>query len=82
MRRVRDVDIAESVGYEVQLTGDRRRTLTPREHEVYELMIQGLRNREIGRLLFIEESTVKAHSHHIYDKLGVHSRAALIVHAA
>ena len=81
IRRVRDVDLAEFVGYEVQFTGDRRKSLTPREHEVYELLIQGLRNREIGRLLFIEESTVKAHSHHIYDKFGVHSRAALIVQA-
>ena len=44
-------------------------------------MVQGLKNREIGKLLFIEESTVKAHTHHIYDKLGVHSRTALIVQA-
>jgi DNA-binding NarL/FixJ family response regulator len=44
-------------------------------------MIQGLKNREIARLLFIVESTVKAHTHHIYDKLGVHSRTALIMQA-
>ena len=44
-------------------------------------MVQGLRNREIGKLLFIEESTVKAHTHHIYDKLGTRSRRALIVQA-
>jgi DNA-binding NarL/FixJ family response regulator len=56
-------------------------TLTPREREVYDLMIQGLKNREIAKLLFIEESTVKAHTHHIYEKFGVHSRTALIVQA-
>ncbi len=44
-------------------------------------MIRGLTNREIAKLLFIEESTVKAHTHHIYDKLGVRSRTALIVQA-
>jgi DNA-binding NarL/FixJ family response regulator len=49
---------------------------------VFELLRTGLTNREIGRLLFIEESTVKAHTHRIYDKLGVHSRSALAVQAA
>jgi DNA-binding NarL/FixJ family response regulator len=48
---------------------------------VYELLIQRLTNREIARLLFIEESTVKVHVHHIYDKLGVRSRVALTVQA-
>ena len=81
IRRVRDGDLAESVGFQVHLSGDRRKTFTPREREVYDLMIQGLKNREIAKLLFIEESTVKAHTHHIYDKLGVHSRTALIVQA-
>jgi DNA-binding NarL/FixJ family response regulator len=81
IRRVRDVDLAELVGYQVHVAGDRRKTFTPRERDVYELMVQGLKNREIARLLFIEESTVKAHTHHIYDKLGVRSRTALIVQA-
>ena len=70
IRKVRDIDLAEFVGYQVHVSGDRRKTLTPREREVYELLIQGLTNREIAKLLFIEESTVKVHAHHIYDKLG------------
>jgi len=81
IRKVRDVDLAEFVGYQVHVSGDRRKTLTPREREVYELVIQGLKNREIAKLLFIEESTVKVHTHHIYDKLGVRSKTALIVQA-
>ena len=56
--------------------------LTPRETDVFELLRTGLSNREIGRLLYIEESTVKAHAHRIYDKLGVRSRHALTVQAA
>ncbi len=40
-------------------------------------LIQRLTNREIAKILFIEESTVKVHVHHIYDKLGVRSRIAL-----
>jgi DNA-binding NarL/FixJ family response regulator len=81
IRKVRDDDLAELVGHQVHVSGDRRKTLTPREREVYELLIEGLKNREIAKLLFIEESTVKVHTHHIYDKLGVRSRTALIVQA-
>ena len=36
-------------------------------------------NAEIGRRLFIAESTVKAHTHRLYEKLGVHSRRALLL---
>jgi LuxR family transcriptional regulator, maltose regulon positive regulatory protein len=81
IRRVHDVDVAELVGFEVPATGDRRRTLSPRERDVYDLLVQDLKNREIAKLLFIEESTVKAHTHRIYDKLGVRSRRGLIVQA-
>lgn len=81
IRRVRDVDVAELVGFAVPATGDRRRTLSPRERDVYDLLVQNLKNREIAKLLFIEESTVKAHTHRIYDKLGVRSRRGLIVQA-
>ena len=64
------------------MNDDKRLLLTPREMEVFELLRTGLPNREIARLLFIEESTVKAHAHRIYDKLGVRSRSALAVQAA
>jgi LuxR family maltose regulon positive regulatory protein len=48
--------------------------LSARESEVYELMIQGLTNKEIATSLFISESTVKVHVRHILEKLGVRSR--------
>jgi two-component system, NarL family, nitrate/nitrite response regulator NarL len=51
-----------------------KRTLTKRELEVHELLAQGLTNREIARLLYVEEVTVKVHVRHILDKLGVRSR--------
>ena len=54
-----------------------RRTgsLTAREAEVLELVAHGRSNREIARLLFISEPTVKVHLRHIYEKLGVRNRA-------
>jgi DNA-binding NarL/FixJ family response regulator len=45
------------------------------------LLIERLTNREIAKLLYIEESTVKVHAQHIYDKLGPRSRTVLAVQA-
>jgi ATP/maltotriose-dependent transcriptional regulator MalT len=79
--RVGDQDLATVIGHPIRTGVDPRLTLSRRELEVYELMTQGLTNREIARLLYIEESTTKAHVHHIFDKLGVRSRFALTVQA-
>jgi DNA-binding NarL/FixJ family response regulator len=48
--------------------------LTPREHEVLELISQDLSNQEIADRLFIEVGTVKNHVHRILQKLNVTSR--------
>jgi DNA-binding NarL/FixJ family response regulator len=40
-------------------------------------MVLGRSNRDIARTLFISESTTKVHVRHIYEKLGVHTRAEL-----
>jgi len=49
--------------------------LSPREHEVLELMAEGLRNREIAERLFLSEATVKTHVRHLLDKLRLRNRA-------
>lgn len=58
--------------------GDRSRPplqqLTPREHQVFELLARGLPNAEIARMLVISPKTVGTHVEHIYGKLGVRSR--------
>ena len=53
----------------------RSEPLSGREREVYELVIQGRSNKEIAQTLFISESTAKVHVRHIFEKLGVHTRA-------
>ena len=52
--------------------------LTDRENQVLSLIADGLTNREISCNLFISESTVENHIHHIYEKLGVSNRAQAV----
>jgi DNA-binding NarL/FixJ family response regulator len=52
--------------------------LTAREHEVLELISQGLSNKLIARQLQISEHTVKFHISSIYAKLGASSRTEAV----
>jgi len=56
-------------------------TLTPRETEVLALVARGLTNAEIGRALFISETTVKTHLIRVFGKLGVSDRTAAVTTA-
>jgi DNA-binding CsgD family transcriptional regulator/signal transduction histidine kinase len=58
--------------------------LREREREVLELIVAGLRNREIAERLFITDRTVKFHVSNILQRLEVRSRTEVIAlaHAA
>jgi putative nucleotidyltransferase with HDIG domain len=55
--------------------------LTDREIEVLRLMAQGRSNREMAASLGITPKTVGHHVQHIYDKIGVSTRAAAALFA-
>lgn len=55
--------------------------LSDREMEVLDLMAQGLSNKEIGRSLWIGETTVKTHVSHILRKLGQNDRTQAVLAA-
>ena len=50
--------------------------LSEREVEVLIRVARGLSNKEIGRALFISPRTVQHHLAHIFEKIGVSTRAA------
>ncbi|MFE7607630.1 response regulator transcription factor [Streptomyces celluloflavus] len=47
------------------------RSLTPREHEVLEMMAQGLANAAIAERLVVTERAVSKHIRGVFDKLGL-----------
>lgn len=53
--------------------------LTPRQRDVFELIVQGMSNKEIARTLELAEGTVKIHIKALFAKLGVRRRAAVAV---
>jgi DNA-binding NarL/FixJ family response regulator len=55
--------------------------LTKREVEVLQQVAKGITNREIAQELVISERTVAHHLEHIYDKIGISSRAAAVFFA-
>jgi DNA-binding NarL/FixJ family response regulator len=54
------------------------RQLTGREREVLRLLARGMSNRDIGKQLFISETTAKFHVGNIMRKLQVTRRAEAV----
>jgi DNA-binding NarL/FixJ family response regulator len=53
--------------------------LTTREREIFRLIASGLSNAEIGKELYIGETTVKTHVTHVFQKLNVRDRVQAVV---
>ena len=52
--------------------------LTPREIEVARLIASGLSSKAVANELAISEGTAKLHLHHVYEKLSLGGRMALL----
>lgn len=52
--------------------------ITPREHQILELIAAGLSNREIAEKLYVSENTVKTHSRRLFDKLNARRRTQAV----
>ncbi len=64
-----------SAGNATAGAGDGDVGLSAREREVLKLLVAGMTDVDIGDALFISRRTVATHVRHIYEKLGVASRA-------
>ena len=52
--------------------------LTPREHEVMEMVAEGKSNKEIANALGVSAKTVEAHRARVMEKMQAHSLAELV----
>jgi len=52
--------------------------LTPREREVFDLVIRGNPNKQIARALGCTERTIKAHLYRVMEKMQVRSLPELV----
>jgi two-component system NarL family response regulator len=55
--------------------------LTPRQEEILALMGEGRSDQEIGKMLHLEEPTVRSHVHRIIQRLGVENRSQAVAYA-
>ncbi len=62
----------------VSANGDQ--LLTPRERDVVRLVVDGFGNREVAQQLGLSSNTVRNYVFNIFEKLGVSSRAELILY--
>lgn len=52
--------------------------LTPREHEILDLLCKGLSNKELSQVLGSSPDTVKTHLKRLFRKLGVSTRSEAV----
>jgi len=78
LRRVASGELQIGFGSPRDMSQPRRRkSLTPREHEIVTLLRQGLRNKQIATAMSITEGTVKIYLFRLFHKLGVRNRFEL-----
>ncbi|MFC5719187.1 response regulator transcription factor [Streptomyces gamaensis] len=52
--------------------------LSPKQEQIFSLIVAGCCNKEIARQLHMSARTVESHLQRLYDRHDVHSRAALV----
>lgn len=73
--------VLEGAGERARIRAEWPAGLTEREVEVLRLLIQGETNRQMAARLGISEKTIGHHVEHIYNKIGVSSRAGAALFA-
>jgi FixJ family two-component response regulator len=71
-------DVARSLKSKLDIVRAHVSALTPRERQVFDLVIRGDTNKHIARALGCTERTIKAHRHRVMEKMQVRSLAELV----
>jgi RNA polymerase sigma factor (sigma-70 family) len=71
-------DAARATSSRLETVRLRLATLTPRERQVFELVVRGKTNKEVAHVLGTTERTIKAHRHRVMEKMQVRSLAELV----
>jgi DNA-binding NarL/FixJ family response regulator len=74
--------MAEQLQNPGEAQADPYQRLTPREREVFHLVVEGKASKEISRLLGISVKTAENHRARLMEKLAVHNTAELVKYAA
>jgi len=72
-------DVSRKLQSELNLLRAQLATLTPRERQVFDLVVRGKMNKQIGFALGPTERTIKMHRHRIMEKMNVQSLAELVL---
>jgi len=72
-------DVSRKLRSELNLLRARIATLTPRERQVFDLVVRGKINKQIAFELGPRERTIKAHRHRVMEKMDVRSLTELVL---
>jgi two-component system, NarL family, response regulator LiaR len=64
----------------VPTAGGPQITITARQREIMNLLAEGKTDEEISKTLHLQESTVRAHIHHIQQRLGMENRSQVVAY--
>ena len=77
-RAISGHEVARELKSKLDILRSRIATLTPRQLQVFELIIRGNTNKGVARALGGTERTIKAHRHKVMEKMQVQTLAELV----
>jgi DNA-binding NarL/FixJ family response regulator len=71
-------DVLRVLNGEPEKAGDSVASLTPRQREILQLLVEGRSAKEIGAALAVSARTVEFHKYQMMEKLDLHTNAELV----
>jgi two-component system response regulator DevR len=69
--------VLERIRHPAESAEDPLGELSPQERRIFDLIVEGMTNREIAETIFLAEKTVKNYVSNILAKLGMHHRSEI-----